>query len=89
MTPFINFTELYSAGGSFDRQEVVEGSGTSTVYGGYAPSAEPTPETAAKGGWLIRRLVVTESGGTQTIECTWARGSWDARASLEYKYMKP
>lgn len=89
MTPFINFSELYNAGGSFARQEVNENGTTTVIYGGYAPSTEPTPETDARGGWLIRRLVVTENGGVQNIECTWARGTWTDRASLEYKYYRP
>lgn len=89
MTPFINFSELYNAGGSFSKQEVVQNGTTTTVYGGYAPRSEAVPETDNLQTWLIRRLVVTENGNVQNIECTWARGSWTDRASLEYTYMKP
>ena len=86
---FINFSELYNAGGSFARQEVTASGTTTTIYGGYAPNPEPDADTDAMPGWLIRRLVVTESGATQNIECTWARGSWDDRASLDYRYHLP
>ena len=89
MSAFINYSEIYNSGGSFDRQEVIESGSTTTIYGGYAPRPEPTPDTDATNGWLVRRLVVTESGSTQSIECTWARGTWDDRASLEYAYGKP
>lgn len=89
MAPFINFSELYNSGGSFARQEVIENGTTTTVYGGYSPCDDPTPETDAKGGWLIRRLIVIETGGVQNIECTWAKGSWNNRANLEYKFYKP
>ncbi len=87
--PFINFTELYASGSTFDKQEVIATDGLTTVYGGYAPSPDPTPDTDAKGSWMIRRLIVEESGGIQTVTCTWARGSWDQRATLTYKYGKP
>lgn len=89
MTPFINFSELYNAGGSFARQEVIENGTTTTVYGGYAPRNEAVPETDDCATWIIRRLVVTENGNIQDIECTWARGSWTDRASLDYNYYKP
>lgn len=82
---FINFSELYNAGGSFARQEVIEDGAKTTIYGGYAPSAEPTPETDNRQGWKIRKLVVVD-GNPQTITCTWARGTWADRANLEYKY---
>lgn len=93
MAPFINFTELYNSGGSFAKQEVLtttSGDTTvTTVYGGYAPCADTSSETDARPTWLIRRLVVIDTGTTQNITCTWARGSWNNRASLEYKYFKP
>lgn len=92
MTSFINYSELYSAGGSFSKQEitaVTSGSTTTTtIYGGYAPVDDPSPDTDARPTWLIRRLVVVDNGTTQNIECTWARGSWNNRASLDYKYFK-
>lgn len=86
MGQFINFSELYNAGGSFAKQEVTVSGSTTTIYGGYAPRPEPSQDTDACQNWLIRRLVVTENGTTQNIECTWARGSWDERDSLEYLY---
>lgn len=91
MSQFINFSELYNAGGSFARQEVIQNGTTTTVYGGYAPSSEPTADTDASPGWVIRRLIVTENGGVQNIECTWARASWNDRASQEtvYKFNLP
>ena len=92
MPPFINFSELFSAGGSFSKQEittVTSGSTTTTtIYGGYSPVDDPSPDTDARPTWLIRRLVVVDNGTTQQIICTWARGSWNNRASLEYKYFK-
>ena len=93
MGAFINFSELYNAGGSFSKQEVTAVTSgtttTTTVYGGYSPSAVPGVETDALPNWLIRRLVVVDNGTTQEIECTWARGSWNGRAALEYTYYKP
>lgn len=89
MSQFANFSELYNAGGSFDKQEVIQATGLTTIYGGYAPSASPEPETETRGGWLIRRLVVVETSTTQTITCTWARGSWENRAALDYHYQRP
>ena len=82
---FINFSELYNAGGSFARQEVIEDGGTTTIYGGYAPSAEPTAETDNRQGWKICKLVVID-GNPQTITSMWARGTWADRHSLDYKY---
>lgn len=91
--PFINFAELYAAGGTFDRQEVNYSSkdGVTTIYGGYAPCNDPERPDIDDMRWLIRRLIVTESGGTQTIECMWTRAPWNARASLEtnYQYGRP
>lgn len=89
MSIFINFAELYGSGGSFSRQEVIENGGVTTIYGGYAPVADTGADTDALSGWLIRRLVVTESGSTQSIQCTWANGSWNGRASLDYTYQMP
>lgn len=93
MTPFINFSELYNSGGSFAKQEVTTVTSgtttTTTIYGGYAPADEPGNETDARPTWLIRRLVVVDNGTTQDIECTWARGSWNDRATLDYTYYKP
>ena len=89
MVNFINFSELYNSGGSFSRQEVQKARDTTIIYGGYAPRAEISPETDTMGGWLIRRLIVEESGGTQLIECGWAVGSWNDRASLDYTFFKP
>lgn len=90
MPPFINFSELYNAGGSFSRQELItSGSGDNTVttiYGGYAPRPETGPETDSLAGWLIRRLVVTKDGQRQTVECTWAKGPWTDRATLDYAF---
>ena len=82
---FINFSELYNAGGSFARQEVIESGGKTTIYGGYAPSADPTPETDSRQGWKIRKLVVID-GNPQTITCMWATGTWAGRYDLVYKY---
>lgn len=88
--PFINFSELYNSGGSFSMQEVNVDGGTTIIYGGYAPLPEPGRTTEATGGWLIRRLEVTEDGDNhQLIQCTWARGPWSERANLEYKYQLP
>ena len=89
MAQFINFSELYNSGGSFAKQEVTVNGSTTTVYGGYAPRSATGAETAAMPGWIIRRLVVVENGTTQNIECTWARGSWDDRATLDYQYQLP
>lgn len=89
MGGFINYTELYNAGGSFARQEVTVNGTTTTIYGGYSPRNEISPDTDAMGGWLIRKLVVTENGNTQNIECSWSSGSWDDRATLKYGYFKP
>ncbi len=86
---FINFSELYAAGGTFDLQEVNDGGNITVVYGGYAPKPEPGNDTEACQTWLIRRLVVTESSNKQHVECTWARGSWTDRATLTYKFGKP
>lgn len=90
---FINFAELYGAGGTFDRQEVNNSSkdGTTTIYGGYSPIADPTDPNVDDALWLIRKLVVTESGGTQTIECTWAKAKWSERSNnaTVYQYGKP
>ena len=83
---FINFSELYNAGGSFARQEVLQNGTTTTIYGGYAPAPDPTPDTDARKGWIVRKLIVEESGSTQRIQCLWARGTWDSRAELEYQY---
>lgn len=87
--PFINFTELYNAGGSFARQVVTVSGNTTTIYGGYAPRAEISHETEAMGGWLIRKLVVVDDGTTQDITCGWASGAWSDRASLQYTFFKP
>ena len=93
MLPFINFSEMYAAGGSFDRQVVETSSkdGTTTIYGGYSPGGDPEDPDIDDKIWLIRRLVVTESGGTQTIECTWARAPWSLRANQQtvYQFGKP
>ena len=90
---FINFTELYNAGGSFAKQEVISSTSgtttTTTVYGGYAPSGDPVQATDALPNWVIRRMVVVENGDRQEITTTWAKGSWNDRASLEYNYYKP
>ncbi len=90
---FINFAELYASGGTFDRQEVNMSSkdGTTTIYGGYSPIADPDNPNIEDAVWLIRKLVVTESGGTQTIECTWARAPWSRRSNNKtvYQYGKP
>lgn len=83
---FINYTELYNAGGSFARQEVIENGSTTTIYGGYAPAAEPTEATDNRQGWKIRKLVVVEGNGRQDITSTWANGSWADRATLDYKF---
>lgn len=83
---FINFSELYNAGGSFARQEVIEDGGTTTIYGGYAPSAEPTDDTDNRQGWKIRKLVVIDGGSRQDITCMWATGTWAGRYDLVYKY---
>ena len=82
---FINFSELYNAGGSFARQEVIEDGGITTIYGGYAPSAEPTDDTDNRQGWKICKQVV-EAGNPQTITCMWAKGTWAGRYDLVYKY---
>lgn len=89
MNPFINYSELYNAGGSFSKQEVIRNGDTTVIYGGYAPRAEAVPATDDCPTWLIRRMVATEDGVVQTIECTWARGSWTDRATLDYTYLKP
>lgn len=90
---FINFAELYAAGGTFDRQEVNTSSkdGTTVIYGGYAPISNPDNPDIDDAVWLIRKLVVTESGGTQKIECTWAKAPWSERSNQEtvYQYGKP
>lgn len=93
MGNFINFTELYNAGGSFSKQEVVSsatgGSTTTTIYGGYAPSGDAVRATDSLPNWIIRRTVVVDDGTRQQITTTWAKGSWDDRAALEYSYYKP
>lgn len=89
MTPFINFSELYNSGGTFHKQEVLENGNVTTIYGGYAPRPEAVPETEDCNTWLIRKLVVVDDTGRQDIECTWARGAWTNRASLNYQYYKP
>lgn len=93
MAPFINYSELYGAGGSFSKQEILTSTSgditTTTVYGGYAPDPDMSNNTDARPTWLIRRLVVIENGSTQNITCSWARGSWNDRASLIYQYFKP
>ena len=89
MTHFPNFSELYASGGTFDKQEVLETNNGTIIYGGYAPAPEPSDETDDRNGWLIRRLVVTETGSVQTIECTWATGTWTDRTNLDYTYHKP
>lgn len=90
---FINFSELYNAGGSFAKQEVVESTSnnttTTTIYGGYAPVGSIDPSTDELPTWIIRRTIVVDNGTTQTITCAWAKGSWTNRASLEYSYHKP
>lgn len=90
---FINFAELYASGGTFDRQEVNTSSkeGTTTIYGGYSPISNPDDPNIDNAPWLIRRLIITESGGTQIIECTWTRAPWSARSNQEtvYKFGKP
>ncbi len=93
MMPFINYSELYAAGGSFSKQEILTSTSgdttTTTIYGGYAPGSDLSHDTDARPTWLIRRLVVVDNGTTQNITCTWARGSWNNRASLVYAYYKP
>ena len=89
---FINFTELYASGGTFDRQEVIKSSNDTTViYGGYAPIADPNDPNVNDRVWLIRKLVITESVGVKTVECTWARAPWNRRSNIEtkYQYGKP
>lgn len=86
--PFINFSELYNAGGTFARQEVTVDGSTTTIYGGYAPRPEISQDTDALTGWLIRKLVVVD-GNPQTITCGWATGSWNDRATLNYTFFKP
>ena len=88
MGQFINFSELYNAGGSFAKQEVTVSGSTTTIYGGYSPVADPSAADSAA-GWVIRKTVVTENGSTTTIVNTWARGSWDDRDSLTYAYRLP
>lgn len=91
--PFINFSEMYAAGGSFDMQEVNTDSqtGTQVIYGGYSPDDDPGDPDIYDKPWIIRRLVITESEGTQTIECTWTTAPWNRRANQEtvYKFGKP
>lgn len=91
--PFINFTEMCAARGSFDIQEVnaESKSGTTTIYGGYAPAPDPADPHVYDKQWLICRIVVTESGGTQNIQCTWARAPWNLRANpaTVYQFGKP
>lgn len=82
---FINFSELYNAGGSFARQEVIEDGAKTTIYGGYAPSAEPTEATDYRQGWKICKLVVID-GNPQTTTCMWGKGTWAGRYSIDYKY---
>ena len=89
MGRFINFSELYNSGGSFARQEVTVNGSTTVIYGGYAPRPEMAATTDDMPGWLIRRLVVEENGSTQSIQCSWARGSWTDRATLSYSYQLP
>lgn len=93
MSAFINFAELYAAGGTFDKQEVNTDSetGTKVIYGGYSPGGDPDDPVIYDMPWLIRRLVITETEGTQEIECTWARVSWNRRAAQDtvYKFGKP
>lgn len=90
---FINFAELYASGGTFDRQEVNTSSkdGTTIIYGGYSPGGDPDDPDIDNKLWLIRKLVVTESGGTQTITCTWAKAPWSERSNNEtvYQFGKP
>ena len=85
---FINFSELYNAGGSFAKQEVTVSGSTTTIYGGYSPIADPAAAASAP-NWIIRKTTVTENGTTQTIVTMWARGSWDDRATLTYQYSLP
>lgn len=90
---FINFAELYASGGTFDRQEVNTSSqeGITVIYGGYSSITDPTNPGVDDCIWLIRKLVITKSGGTQTIECTWAKAPWSERdnESTVYQFGKP
>lgn len=87
MTKFINYSELYAAGGSFARQEVIVSGSTTTIYGGYAPCNDTNCDDRTT--WRIRKMVITESGSNQTVQCLWARGSWTNRATLTYGYYLP
>lgn len=90
MKPFINFSELYAAGGTFDKQFVdTREEGTTIIYGGYSPNPNPELNPEAMPNWLIRRLIVIETRSGQEITCMWAKGSWDEKETLTYRYGKP
>ena len=75
---FINFAELYASGGTFDRQEVNTSSkdGTTTIYGGYSPIADPDDPNIEDAVWLIRKR---------------AKAKWSERSNQAtiYQYGKP
>lgn len=87
-----NLAELVAYGAGFDRTEVTETTvdkvTTQVIYAGHAPLPDTGAATLANNGWEIKRTIVVENAdtGVSNIEETWARGSWDNRASLEYKF---
>lgn len=93
MDNYINYSEMHAAGDGFDLQSIYKseknGLVTTTVYSGYAPEKAPTLATRANNAWVIRRTVIVEDSTQKEVETTWAKGSWNDRVSLSYKYGKP
>lgn len=81
---FINQTEMAAFADNAARTEVTQSGGATVVYGG-TPDIDD-PSRADQGEWTICRTTVRQQNGTTLVETAWAKGRWDERASLTYKY---
>ena len=84
MSRFINQSEIANFSENAARNEVIREDGVVTVYSGTPDIKDPAH--ADEGDWTISKTVIT-TDGTTSVETQWARGQWNNRKTLTYKYL--